>query len=422
MLSGLEESLEREIAERRDSFDRRLAPGVSASYALKRSSPAWQAAYRLSRGGTAFNGWRRQRPKQRDYIRLGRIAMTGLDLSGADLSKYQFPQCFFEDVDFRSASLAGCNLNRTFFINCRLEGANLRGARLADSTFVEIDFSDVDLFQSVRDGWRLRDIECRQCWITKSRESNPNSPEEFEPTEFAICFGAERFRIRFPGGFEAVDLIALPFYLAKIADEFPNRDLVFAGLNTIGEAVLEFATLDRDEGLESAIQATLNEISASIRDTVQPLAKALERTVEMTVLPPTQSSLPQGNQEIYILKDLSNLSELRIGGDSFTNYGSVSGFLGSLGGRATVEQSAQLGPELLQLRQQLEEVQEALSASQENSPEAVVVAEALVALDQGDEEGFWRGLRRAGREALRAARDIGVEVAGAAISHAMGLR
>jgi hypothetical protein len=49
------------------------------------------------------------------------------------------------------------------------------------------------------------------------------------------------------------------------------------------------------------------------------------------------------------------------------------------------------------------------------------IAEAEVAAEQNDADGVARNLKRAGRTALATARDIGVEVAAAAISRSMGM-
>jgi uncharacterized protein YjbI with pentapeptide repeats len=99
----------------------------------------------LRRGVTAWNAWRRGKPRASPDLQeaeLDQLKLTfeSIDLHGADLYKAQL-----WNARLQNANLAGANLMDANLTQAKLRGANLRDATASQAFLTEADLRDADL-------------------------------------------------------------------------------------------------------------------------------------------------------------------------------------------------------------------------------------------------------------------------------------
>lgn len=224
-------------------------PQIITSKDISKSSPKYQALYRLLQGGGAFNKWRIEKGLQ--YLDLGGVELRNLDLSGVNLCSTKLKNSVFRNINLKNSQLCGANLNSARFINCIVDGCDFTQARLVGADFSENDLTGSVLYQTIRDGWVIRKVTCKECWITKSRNLEPYNPDTFKPQEFETCYSGYRFKVKFPGGMQPIDLLALPFYIKTLLDKDKGSKIIVLGISALGDAGIELRVESADacEGL-----------------------------------------------------------------------------------------------------------------------------------------------------------------------------
>ncbi len=281
---------------------KQLAPGVFAPVALARSSPEWQAAYRLSKDSSTFNRWRGESGgRGAPYLELRQFTLERLNLAkcrfmGVNLSRARFVEC-----NLRGAEFAGVSLNGATFVNCRLRDANFRQARLARTVFDGLDLTGCDFYESIRAGWSIEGVSCDHAWINTPREPG-EPPEEFDTGQFEGIYGGTRFTVMLPDGITSIDLLAVPFYLRRLAEQ-GIHDVTLSSVQIAGKPGLEFRTAKPNPQREFEVQRSVEESARYVRDAfanLQDTAELQRNFIELLV-----SSVRDRDHQIDRLLDLS---------------------------------------------------------------------------------------------------------------------
>ena len=235
-----------------------ITEGVYSNRAVARRSPEWQAAHSLAEGAQAFRVWRDQRTRGRKrplYLKFHRFEFRGLNLAGAELSGLRLTSTIFENCDLRGARLRGANLNGAEFRNCAVTGVDFEQAKLVGTDLTGHDLTGVNFYGSVRDGWRIGDVQCRFAWVHEARGTGAD-PTPFRESEFEFAFGGRRVVLSFPDGGEAIDLLALPFHFKRLQEVYPAARLSLVGLRFTPAAAMEIRLDSDTDGLPIGMEAT----------------------------------------------------------------------------------------------------------------------------------------------------------------------
>ncbi len=379
---------------------------------------------RLDKGVDEFNAWRCSYPGV--YIELGDHdfsgkALRGINLRAAKLKKTDFSSAILQHADFR-----GANLNDAKLIHADCTGVDMRQSRLAGADFSEASLDDANLYATIRDGWKIDGVICRRCWITKDRNQFPEDPDRFADGEFEIVYGGRRIRLKFPDGFQPIDLLALPYHARNILDRFEGKRIIFVGLSTVGEASLEF----RVEGVEPpAIEVQLQkqfaDSVADVRRNAEAHLHALlqvreeqvqdqRKTIETLSGLLSQESQYKGRGDIRFLigGDLYMATETRaLGKGASADDLSYVNIWNELVSSGDVQR---LSAELDTLRKALE------GQLKPDQAQQISIAEQEIASGNGAKALQY--LKKAGAWALETATKIGTDVAAAAIKQSFGVK
>lgn len=225
-----------------------------------------QVRQRIESGFESFNKWKTGKQSFR-------IDLAFQDFRYKELSNFNFAAVKFKKADFTGAVLknvdfSGANLNEANFTDADLTGCNFRQARLKGANFSSAKINNANFYATIREEWILKDVKCDKCWITREKSQNNDNPEIFEPKEFEFLYGCFTVKVKFPGGFQPIDLIALPFHAKRIQEQFSNKKIIFSGLKKGKESFLEFRVDDSDKLIESEVNTFFKKESTSIRDEV----------------------------------------------------------------------------------------------------------------------------------------------------------
>ena len=210
----------------------RITEGVYSHRAVSHRSVEWEAAYALAKGAEAFRVWRDQRTRGRKrpfYLKFHRFEFQGLDLVGADLSGIRLTSTIFEGCDLRGARLRGANLNGAEFRDCILTEIDFEQAKLVGANLSGHDLTGINLYGSLRDGWRIDDVKCEFAWIHDARGTGAD-PTHFRDGEFAFTYGGRKVVLSFPDEGQAIDLLALPFHFQRLQEVYPTARISLVGL------------------------------------------------------------------------------------------------------------------------------------------------------------------------------------------------
>ncbi|MFU1519953.1 pentapeptide repeat-containing protein [Vreelandella alkaliphila] len=241
-----------------------------------------QALRRLESGIDVFNQWRATFPTIRvdfAFEELKGRDLSMINLNSAKLRRTDFSGSIMQNVTFRGANLNGSNLSNVDASFADFEQARLAGANLSDACI-----DGANLYATIKDGWDISSIKCSYCWVTKDRNSYPDEPDVFMEGEFETIYGGKKFKIRFPDGFQSIDMLALPFHVKKILDQYPGSKIVFTGLSAVGEPGLEFQVYkDLDvniDALEKRFSEVAREIRLQVYSIYEEQLKLKEETIE----------------------------------------------------------------------------------------------------------------------------------------------
>lgn len=360
------------------------------------------------------------------YIELGDHdfsgkVLRGINLRAAKLKKADFSSAILQNGDFR-----GANLNDAKLVHADCTGVDMRQSRLAGADFSGASLDDANLYATIRDGWKINGVICHQCWITRDRNQFPEDPDRFEDGEFEIVYGGHRIRLRFPDGFQPIDLLALPFHAKNILDHFEGKRIIFVGLSTVGEASLEFRVEDGESrAIEVQLQKQFADSVADVRRNAEAHLHALlevreeqiqdqRRTIETLSGLLAQESQYRGRGDIRFLigGDFYMATETRSFGKGASaddvSYVNIWNELASSG------DVQRLSAELDTLRKALE------GQSKPEQADQVSMAEQEIA--RGNGAKALQYLKKAGSWALETATKIGTDVAAAAIKQSLGVK
>lgn len=225
-----------------------------------------QALQRLESGVAVFNQWRERFPTIR--IDFAFEELLAKDLSSINFDAAKLKKINLSGSNLQNSSLRGANLNEANLSKVNASFANFKQARLANANLSNACIDGSNLFATIKEGWNISSVQCSYCWITKDRDHYPDDPDVFMEGEFETIYGGRKFKLRFPGGFQSIDLLALPFHAKRILDEYSGRKIVFTGLSAVGEPGIEFQVYnDADVNVED-IQKRFDELANRVRNEV----------------------------------------------------------------------------------------------------------------------------------------------------------
>lgn len=371
-----------------------------------------QALKKLEEGVAAFNDWRKA--NRRKWIKLKDSGFAGAVLDGIDFHGVKFTGSDFRGASLKDALFVSANLNKVDFTGADLRGADFQGARMHGTILQGADVTDAQFNGALRDGWSIHGVKCDRCWITRIKKEFPGKPEEFAPGEFESVYGGARVKVVFNNGFEPIDLAALPYYVNSFSEKFPDKKLMFVGLNALGTPSLEF----RVENERIANDAR-EEMQQHLNDEVTTL-----REVTADQLKQKDWQIEQKDQQIRRLFDLVEQSVSKLEGTHMIVK------IQNSGPTMIQEKGVQIGSinfgdpgQLAALAKDIETLIEKYS-SRNDAPttEKKALDEALVAAKANNEAGVMKALKKAGKSAMEFAKDVGVELAAEAIKQAIGMK
>lgn len=402
-------------------------------------SPRTTALRYLHRGGEHFNLWRRS--TELKFLDFSGVTVVDVDLSGVNLAGIKLKGAKFERVNLSRALLSGANLNFARLTDVSLESANLRQARLESAILTRVRLEEVNLFGTSRDNWQLLEVNCERCWITSDRKDNPEGPDLFAPGEFAVAYGGQRIRVKFPGGITPVDLLSLPFHAQQILENFQDKQLILTGLSTVGEPALEFRVEDpAPQELQAEVQRHFDRIAPLVRERSEGAfreliglyaerlrsaddlsSKLLELLARSVNTPgPTSPTLFLGpvNMDSYNANAMRDQYKVgQAGAVGPQSHGSDNKFLQVWNEGANTVDLNQVADELTRLRAALKD----WAATAEQDAAVGEIAAAEVAARQKDGPKMLAHLKKSGGWTLGIAEKIGVAVAAGAIRTSLGV-
>jgi hypothetical protein len=375
---------------------------------------------RLDKGVNEFNSWRAHYSGV--YIELGGYDFTGRDLQGINLCAAKLKKADFTSAILRNADFRGANLNDAILTHAECNGADMRQCRLANADLRGAILDDANLYATIRDGWKIGGVVCQHCWISKDRARYPDDPDQFADGEFEIVHGGRRIRLKFPNGFQPIDLLALPYHAKAILERYQGKRIIFAGLSTVGEASLEF----RVEDTESSSIGT--ELQNNFADSVDEVRRNTESHLRALLKIREEQTLMQG-KIIETLSEILHQESLYKGrGDiTFLTGGDlyVAGSARALGNGASADEvfytniwNELSSPDVEKLTAELRTLRDALEA-QSMPEQAQQVSDAEREIVCGNGTKAIRYLKKAGKWAFNTATKIGADVAAEVIKHAL---
>lgn len=409
-----------------------LLKGIASVRPLRRSSPEYQALYRIQEGSEKFNSWRKDRNKT--YIDLGGIHFKGLDLSGIDFYAVKLKNCIFEETNLTGGNFWGANLNSARFIHCALDRCDFSQARLANTNFSGNDLTNTVLFETIRDNWLVTGVRCEKCWITKSRRASPDTPDVFAPGEFEVCYGGQRFKILFPGGIKPIDLLALPFYVRKLLDTERDKSLIFTGLSTVGEAGLEFRLERCEENVITIARAraTFQSVVETGRQEAERLYLELVKQKDSVIANQAQllsAVIPLIGSKENVINNIATDTFIINRGDTYNiNQSGAKHAIAASGGVATIHTQEKIviesAAEFEQLARELNLLIEAIKTRVTSDRESETIDDLVAARNAAVRQDLpttlsW--LKKAGMWTFGLAEKIGASLAAAALKTALGI-
>jgi uncharacterized protein YjbI with pentapeptide repeats len=373
------------------------------------------ALKKLQIGADAFNLWRGSQRKRQ--IQLFNQNFDGWRLDGVNFLGTKLIGCSFQKTSLQNSSFVAANLNKVNFTGADLTNADFNGARMYQSILDQTIAERVNFFGTMREAWSIKGINCQTCWITSSREENPARHDSFKPGEFESIYGGTKVRIVFTDGIEPIDLLALPFYAKSLLDKFPDKKLVFAGLSALGSPSLEFRVEDAKVASSSTadMQAYFNSHHSEVRASVMALvSNQLSRKDEqISELTSTLKYIAQTKNEP---RTLINMGE-------FNQFNQEQGVQGRIVSKNQIVQlnlsdQSQMAQVAMELEKLLNLVKAIPNASEQDKQS---LSEAAAAAKNQDSKGVLNALKKAGGWLLDFSKGVGVELAAAALTKAMGL-
>jgi len=378
---------------------------------------------RLDKGTDDFNSWREHNP--RVYIELEAHDFRGRDLRGVNFRAAKLKKADFSSATLHNADFRGANLNDAKLVQAELTGADMSQTRLAGADLTRAILDGANLYATIRDGWKINEVVCQHCWITRDRNQFPEEPDRFEKGEFEIAHGGRRIRVKFPNGFQPIDLLALPYHARNILDRYAGKRIIFVGLSTVGEASLEFRVEDiESSGLDLELQEQFTDSVVDVRRNTEAHLRALLEVRE-------EQTRDQRRTIGVLSRILEQESQYRGRGDfNFLIGGDVNlaGAARALGRGASADEVSYLSVwnelassvDMEKLSMQLGVLKKALEdQSMTEQARQVSVAEQEIA--RGNGAKALQYLKKAGHWAFKAATDIGAEVAASAIKQSLGI-
>jgi hypothetical protein len=367
------------------------------------------ALLKIKHGPAAFNEWRVGQKHR--WLKLTEQNFDGLKLDGSDFHGMKLTGSSFRGASLAGANFISANVNKVDFTNATLDYVDFLSARM-DQTILDGAFAEgANFFRTFRDGWSIKGLVCQRCWITKGRADNRDNPDLFKPGELEATYGGVRVRVIFPGGFQPIDLMALPFYVKSFAEKFAGKNLVFAGLNTLETPCLEFRVEDAKLAAEVAgdMQQHLNERQAELQQIIREELGKKDGHISQLI-----SSLNNAFETIKEMKMIINNNNT---GPTFIQDHGVQA-VNANGSQFNFDNSGhreKLVEELEQLIKKLPSQPQASEAERQS------LSDAIVATKTNDRPGVVNAFKKGGTWLLKFANDVGVALVAEAVKQTTGM-
>jgi Pentapeptide repeats (8 copies) len=385
-------------------------------------------------GVDAWNAWRRQEPSVRpelDGVDFSGANFRGVDftwadlreadLSGADLTWADLFEASLVAAELARANLAGAllqraDLNRANLIEADLVEAELPLANLVDARFDGANLTGAHLWETQRDGWSIKGVICQHAFWDRDRRE----PTEYKEGEFERIFAEKpRIILRYPGGMEPRELLALPLVVERLQAEHPGCALQIRSVQSdVGGASVTITVEDLEDRGTEVFKSQLVQIQTKLE---AKLEAALEERDYLRQL--IEDALTKPRQEIHYHRPRGRIEAPTMSRDTY-NVPGQAGYVGP-GGHAhdMIFQQIQGGIDLPKLAEELGRLREAMkgeaTATREQDKAIGAVTDAEEAAARGDGPAALRYLKSAGTWTLKVAEEFGAAVTVEALKKAM---
>ncbi len=185
--------------------------------------------------------------------------MTGSDLRGANLCK-----ALLIGTNLRKANLSEVYSTEANFYHAKLQRANLKGADLTYSILVGANLTGailtgVMLYGASRDGWKIKDVECKHIyWDEYGKQRSPKG-RDLEPGEFERLYAAlPTIEYIFEKGMTPIDPLIMDRVVQAIRDKSPKFDIKIDSINARGLAPSIKFTVQHEKHKEKALAEVKN--------------------------------------------------------------------------------------------------------------------------------------------------------------------
>jgi hypothetical protein len=231
------------------------------------------------------------------YADLSKADLSYVDLSGANLTGAVLPRTKLVSATLMRANLNMAKIQVALLSDSNLKNANLKHANLRHSNLVKSDLScailtGAKLYGTARDGWIIKDIECKYVYWDEHGERRSPKDRDLDPGEFERLYAAlPTIEYIFENGMSPIDLLIMDRVVQAIREKKPELDIKIDSINARGLAPSIRFTVRNEEHKEPALEQVQKEYEIKLKQLeserdryYQLLARALDAPKEVKLI------------------------------------------------------------------------------------------------------------------------------------------
>jgi uncharacterized protein YjbI with pentapeptide repeats len=159
-----------------------------------------------------------------------RAKLVRVNFKGANLEKADFTEANLESANCKFVNFVGAIFKAANLKNCNLRYSDLRLAELA-----EADLTGVNLYLSARDGWQIRNVECRYLYFDQDGKERLPKDRDFEIGEFERLYKSiPTVEIVFKEGMKLIDPLVLDYIAQQLHTDKPELGVELLSIDKRG--------------------------------------------------------------------------------------------------------------------------------------------------------------------------------------------
>ncbi len=355
--------------------------------------------------------------------------LFGVNLREVNLREADLQETNLNEADLREADLRRANLSGADLIGANLTGADIREACLHGTQLIRVKLDSANLtkaclWETSRAGWSIKGVICESIyWDEKMEDLTVYSSGDFE----RLYKEKVRVRLFYKDGITPLEINMLHPLINYLEDSHQGCRLRFMHLyEESGGAIVELAIEDADDQSEDQLKQLKAEIEVTSKRAIEFERKLLSEEKQRYMLESRLNELRFWFKEQLLLS--ASPKQINVQGDSYMgDKYNVSGHASSLGETVFNQPVYQLEQsiDLAALATELSELRQAITKTQDLSPQAAIasgeLAKAEFAAQEKDSSQVIEHLKVAGKWTLDYAREIGKDLAVEALKRSMGM-